>query len=450
MPELIRGPARTTKDIGPPGVPRRGRQLSLLGGALLVDSTEASLVSGLFPLIRQSLGISLGALGVLTAASKIVGVFTGPFWVWAAQRWSRKGVLVLATGLWGVWGVAAGFSQNFAQLLVLYTILAAGYAAAHPVITEIIGDLFDSSSRGRAVGLVYGAVALVSSVIGPLKGQLAGVDDGWRWGLWGIGAFNIALGCGIWLWFRDPGRGAAERQLADLGQEARAAHATKVTWSQAVALFRVRSLFILLVSRLLSGHLLISTFGVVYLVDVFGFSTQVASVVLLPMGIGYFLGTLLGGFAADWAARRSPRYGLVAVLQGAQFAFAVTAFFGTQIAYDGIALFAVFFGLMGMAQGINPPVNRPMVMAVTPPEQRAAAFAIYVSVFEAIAWAAFSLGAGFLGDVVGLRPVFLWVLVILMLVNGVVLTLLYRPYAQDVARVQRELDRRRTQALGAG
>ncbi|MEV6703823.1 hypothetical protein AB0M68_43070, partial [Streptomyces sp. NPDC051453] len=110
MPELIDGPARTTKDIGPPGVPRRGRQLSLLGGALLVDSTEASLVSGLFPLIRQSLGISLGALGVLTAASKIVGVFTGPFWVWAAQRWSRKGVLVLATGLWGVWGVAAGFS----------------------------------------------------------------------------------------------------------------------------------------------------------------------------------------------------------------------------------------------------------------------------------------------------------------------------------------------------
>ncbi|MFE2989102.1 MFS transporter [Streptomyces sp. NPDC059262] len=129
---------------------------------------------------------------------------------------------------------------------------------------------------------------------------------------------------------------------------------------------------------------------------------------------------------------------------------AVAAFFGTQIEYDGIALFAVFFGLMGVAQGINPPVNRPMVMAVTPPEQRAAAFAIYVSVFEAIAWAAFSLGAGFLGDVVGLRPVFLWVLVILMLVNGAVLTLLYRPYAQDVARVQGELDRRRRQALGAG
>ncbi|MET7514730.1 hypothetical protein ABZS88_14890 [Streptomyces sp. NPDC005480] len=47
-------------------------------------------------------------------------------------------------------------------------------------------------------------------------------------------------------------------------------------------------------------------------------------------------------------------------------------------------------------------------------------------------------------------PVFLWVLVVLMLVNGAVLTLLYRPYAQDVARVQGELDRRRSQALGAG
>jgi hypothetical protein len=47
-------------------------------------------------------------------------------------------------------------------------------------------------------------------------------------------------------------------------------------------------------------------------------------------------------------------------------------------------------------------------------------------------------------------PVFLWVLAVLMLVNGAVLTLLYRPYAQDVARVQGELDRRRSQALGAG
>ncbi|MCX4831368.1 MFS transporter [Streptomyces sp. NBC_01016] len=443
MPELSQSPVTPKAEVRVEG---RWRQLSLLGGTMLVDSTEASLVSSLFPLIRQSLGVSLGALGILTASAKVVGAFTGPFWVWAAQRWSRKSVLVMATGLWGVWGVAAGFSQNFTQLLVLYTVLAAGYAAANPIITELIGDLFGGSSRGRAVGVVYGAVSLVTAVIGPLKGQLAGVDDGWRWGLWGIGVFNILLGLALWAGFRDPGRGAAEEQLADLDRATRDAQA-KLTWTKALSLLRIRSLVVLLVSRLLSGHLLVGTFGVVFLVDVYGFSTQKASIVLLPFGVGYFLGTLLGGFAADRATRRSPRHGLVAVLQAAQFAFALFAYFGTQFGYDSIAVFCVFFALMGATQGINPSVNRPMVMAITPPELRGAAFALYVSIVEAIAWAAYSLGAGFLGDAVGLRAVFLWALVVLMLINGVFLTLLHRSYADDVARVQKELHARRERAL---
>lgn len=445
MSELIQGSARIPKDPGDVDVPGRWRQLSLLGGTLLVDSTEASLVSGLFPLIRQSLGVSLGALGTLTAASKVVGVVTGPLWVLAAQRYSRKSVLVVATGLWGVWGIAAGFAQNFGQLLVLYTILAAGYAAAHPLINEIIGDLFGGARRGRAVGFAYGAVALVGAVVAPLTGQLARVDDGWRWGLWGIGAFNVLLGLALLRWLRDPGRGAAETQLAGLDAAARAG-TPRLTWPRVVALLRIRSFALLLISRLLSGHLLITTFGIVFLVDVYGFSTETAAVVLLPQGLGYFAGTVAGGWAADRAVRRAPRRGLVAVLQGAQFAFAAVAFLGTQIDYGSIAVFAVFFGLMGFAQGMNPPVNRPMVMAVVPPELRGAAFAIYINVFEAVAWAMFGLGAGLLGDRFGLRAVFLWVLVILMAVNGLLLTLMYRTYAADVARVQRELDLRRDAA----
>ncbi|MFE6853198.1 MFS transporter [Streptomyces sp. NPDC057674] len=449
MPELIEDPTRTTKDPTGTTVKGRWRQLSLLGGALLVDNTEASLISGLFPVIRQALGVSLGALGILTAAGKIVGVLAGPLWVWVAQRWSRKGVLVLATGFWGAFGIAAGFAQDFTQLLVLCTVLAAGYAAAGPIATDVVGDLFDKKTRGRAIGMLYGGLALASSVFAALKGQLAGVEDGWRWGLWAIGALNVLFGVALWIWLRDPGRGASEHQLADLGRTVRETQ-TKVTRRQVTALFRFPSFVILLGSRLLSGHLLVGTFGVIFLVDAYGFSVQVASVVLLPMGIGYFAGTLLGGFLADWASRRSPRHGLVAVLQAAQFTFGIVAYFGTQIDYGSIGLFAFFFALMGLAQGVNPGVNRPMVMAITPPELRGAAFAVYITVFEAIAWAAFSLGAGFLGDAVGLRVVFLWVLVVLMAVNGAFLGLLYRTYAQDVARVQRELDRRRAEALAGG
>ncbi|MGW6749675.1 MFS transporter [Streptomyces sp. NPDC055006] len=439
MPELSKTAPLPDSDVETPG---RWRQLTLLTGTMLVDGAETGLVSSLFPMIRQSLGVSLGALGVLNAASKLVGVFTGPFWVWAAQRWSRKGVLALATGFWGAWGVAAGFAQTFTQLLVLYTVLAAGYAAAGPIITEVVGDLFDSSSRGRATGLQFAAITLVAAVLSPLLGQLAGISDGWRWALWSIGSINVLLGIGILFWFRDPGRGGAEKQLTGLDRAARDSSST-LTWAKAASLFKIRSLVVLLASRLLSGHLLVGTFGVVYLVDVYGFSTQTASFALLPLGAGSFLGNLLGGVAADWAARRSPRHGPVAVLQAAQFAFAIAAFAGTQFDWGDISLFGIFFALMGLAQGMNPSINRPMVMAVTLPELRGAAFALYLSVFEAIAWAAFGLGAGFLGDAFGLRPVFLGALVVLMLANGAFLTLLHRSYADDAARVQEVLRARR-------
>ncbi|MER5710282.1 MFS transporter [Streptomyces sp. NPDC002122] len=445
MPELIHDPSRIGQ-VPNTRVPGRWRQLSLLGGAMLVDNTEAGMIGGLFPVIRQALGLSLGALGVLTAAGKLIGVITTPLWVWAAERWSRKAVLVLCAGMWGVWGIAAGFAQNFTQLLLFSTLLTAGYAGAHPIITTFVGDLFDSASRGRAVGMLFGATALASSVFAALKGQLAGVEDGWRWGLWAIGTFSILFGLVLWRFLRDPGRGASEPQLADLDPATRNATGL-VNRRQVASLLKIPTLVVLLVSRLLSGHLLVFSFAVVFLVEVYGFTTQTASVVLMPLGIGYFAGTLLGGLAADRASRLSPRHGLPAVLQAAQILFAALAFLGTQFHYGGIGLYALFFGLMGVAQGVNPGINRPMIMAVVPPELRPAAFTLYISVFEAIAWALFGLGAGFLGDAIGLRSVFLWVLVILMLVNGAFLTLLHRTYARDTARLQAELDRRREQAL---
>ncbi|MFE7589752.1 MFS transporter [Kitasatospora sp. NPDC057512] len=450
-------PATAAADTGPdatagakadavPPVRGRWRQLSLLGGAMLVDGSEAGLVSGLFPVIRQALGLSLGSLGVLTAAGKLVGVVAGPLWTRAAHRWSRKSVLVLATGFWGVWGIAAGFARNFTQLLLLTTLLAAGYAAAHPLVPTILGDLFPGPSRGRATGALYGGLALAGSALGPLIGQLAGVEDGWRWGFWIIGTLNVAFGLVLLLFFRDPGRGAAEPQLAGLAGTPRAVRPT-LDRDALRSLLRIRTFAVLVVSRLLSGHLLLGSFAVVYLVDVFGFDTRTAAVVLLPLGLGYVLGTALGGFLADWADRRSPRHGLPTALQSAQIAFAVLAYLGTQIDYGGIGPYALLFLLMGTAQGVNPSLNRPMVLAVVPPELRDAAFTVYVSVAEALGWAAFTLGAGLAGDAFGLRPVFLTVLVGLMLANGLFLTLLHRPWADDVRRLQQDLDRRRT-ALG--
>lgn len=76
-------------------------------------------------------------------------------------------------------------------------------------------------------------------------------------------------------------------------------------------------------------------------------------------------------------------------------------------------------------------------------ELRRQAYAIWLTVFETIAWALFSLLAGSLAATLGIQGVFLWILVVLMIVNGLLLSVLYTTYPRDVARVARTLETRR-------
>lgn len=154
-----------------------------------------------------------------------------------------------------------------------------------------------------------------------------------------------------------------------------------------------------------------------------------------------------GGYLVALLDRALPDRGRVAYLQIAQILFAVVAFFGTQFHYGNIGIYAIFWALFGLCRGINPPVNRPIVAAVVLPELRGQAFAIWLTIFETIGWALFSVAAGAFAVSLGIQTVFLWVLVILMLVNAAVLTILYRVYPRDVRNVEDELEERRLVAL---
>ncbi|OKI26390.1 hypothetical protein A6A25_32415 [Saccharothrix sp. CB00851] len=397
-----------------------------LGGVAVLDTAETSAIAVLFPAIRQTFGLSLSALGLLGAIVKLAGVVFGPFWVWVARRTSRKGVLVVACGLWSGWGVAAGFAQSFTQLLVLYAVLAVGCAAADPIVNDVVGDLFGDRARGRAAGGLYALLVLGSTALLPTIGQLTRLPDGWRIGLWVLSGLGVLSGLALLLFFEEPPVGG-KRPVTRAGDG---------TWQAVRTVLKVPTFRLMLGSRLLSGHLLVLSFGVVYLVDEHHFDNATAALVILPFGLGYVVGALTGGVVGDRRHARDPRSGRIKVLQLAQVSFAVVAFFGTQFDWGGIGVFAVFFAGMGFLQGVNPGVNRPIVMAVVPARARGVAFAMYLSVFEGLVWATYQVGGGYLGDVFGLEAVFLVGVVGLMLVNAAYLTLLYRCYPRDAARAR--------------
>ena len=429
-------------------VPHRWRNLATLTGVTVVDSTESGLTTTLFPTIAAALRLNTGQLGLLAALGKLVAVPFGPGWVWLAGRTSRRTALIAATVSGGVFGIIAGFANDFTHLLIANTLMAACIIGAGPISNSIISDSFDDRHRGRAVGYFYGVSALLGSFIGPLVAQLSGFSDGWRYGMWIIGGICILAGAGIFFFYKEPGIGAAERQLADLSERGR--RGQRVTVASVISLFKIPTFSVMMLSRLLSGHLLIAVFGIQFLVTERGFTNATAALVLLPFGFGYFAGTVGGGWIVAALDRVLPRRGRVAFIQCAQILFAVIAFFGTQFHYEAIGVYAVFWALMGFAQGLNPGVNRPIVMSVVLPELRGQAFAIFLTVFETIGWALFSLGAGILAETLGIQTVFLWILVGLMLVNAAVLSALYVTYPKDRDQVTATLEERRMTALAKG
>src|SRR5699024_4492892 len=92
---------------------KRGRAVTSLGFSQAVDNSESGLMNTFFPLIRNAFGLGYGDLGILSSLPMFARMLFGPTWAIAADRFGRKRILVLVTGVWGLWTVLAGFAPNY-------------------------------------------------------------------------------------------------------------------------------------------------------------------------------------------------------------------------------------------------------------------------------------------------------------------------------------------------
>ncbi|MGI9147495.1 MAG: MFS transporter [Chloroflexota bacterium] len=167
----------------------------------------------------------------------IVGVPAGPAWVWLASRIGRRGALLATTLTGGAFGIAAGFSNDFVQLLVCNALRAACVIGGSPIANAVLAESFADRDHGKAAGYFYGAASLITSTIGPLIALFTGLTDGWRYGMWAIGGICILSGTLVALLFKDPDVGASEKQLADLSAADRVK--SRVTVQSVLSLFRI-------------------------------------------------------------------------------------------------------------------------------------------------------------------------------------------------------------------
>lgn len=107
---------------------------------VFLDGLDTAAMGFIAPALTQDWGIDRASLGPVMSAALIGMVFgalgSGPL----ADRFGRKGVLVVAVFLFGLFSLISAYSSNLDQLLVLRLLTGIGLGAAMPNATTLLSE----------------------------------------------------------------------------------------------------------------------------------------------------------------------------------------------------------------------------------------------------------------------------------------------------------------------
>jgi MFS family permease len=171
---------------------RRGPLAVLLTGIFLIV-LDFFVVNVALPSVQRDLDADTTALQWLVAGYALT--FGGLLLVSSriADRWGRRRMFVLGTGLFVLSSALCGFAPNVDTLLVARLVQGAAAAMVAPTVLSLIGDVYDGPQRVRALGAyatVMGVAAASGQLIGGLLIHLDIAGSGWR----SIFLVNVPIG----------------------------------------------------------------------------------------------------------------------------------------------------------------------------------------------------------------------------------------------------------------
>jgi MFS family permease len=433
-----------------PSQKKSGRTLFALGLGYLVDQGEAQSMGVLSRLIQAAWGVSYDAIGLMETLRSIAQTVSAPFWGYAADRFSRKKVLMFGTGVWGLWTVALGLAPTFESLMVLRAISGLGLGCLMPATFSLLGDHYPQAKRGMALGII-GLVGLLGTVLGVLAMGFVATAELWRWGFVGLGIASILSGAAIWWLVEEPPRGSAEPELAGL-----MTHANEKTYSIRVKdmlqTLRIPTVWAAIGQGVLgtSPWVVMSIYFVNWLVTDLGYDNAItfagkgsAPVVFAMIVVGAAIGNLMGGLIGDRAEQISPKYGRTVIGQ-----FSVLS--GIPPMYLLItnapnlgywSLVGGFFITAVMLSWAGRGAKEPMMQAVVLPELRSSAYSI-VAVVEGGLSAFAGLIAGSLAVKYGLTTALLWTVPFPWVICAVLFSAFYFTYPSDARKAREAIEAR--------
>jgi len=412
-----------------------------LSAAAFVDSAEDYSLSILWASMYQPLGMRVGQLGTILGISGLIRTLTLPFWGWAADRFSRKAILVGITGIWGLWTLAVGFVHNFEQIMAVRIISSLGLAVLWPTAFSLLSDLFDSKERGRAAGVMT-AISftgdLASYAILPALAALN--PEGWRIGFIAMGIASSLTGL-LMLGINDPPRGSTEPEISDVARESEERFTIRL--ADLPHLGKIRTWWVLLFQNSIDAVGMSVLYGWAYTwLDSLGLG-QSAFMVVILLTLGTLLGQLFFGWLGDKLDIRYPQRGrsMMALIGFIITCPALWAFIA--LGPRSVGMLMIFGALSGLGiASVDTGARWPISQSVMPPELRSSGRATLDMVRGIIGTLAVTFTT-YLVDHYGLTTMLLLMIPIPKLIGAVLWVPVLWTYPYDRQRLHTLLEERR-------
>jgi FSR family fosmidomycin resistance protein-like MFS transporter len=291
-----------TAVASPPVRPVHGTSLAVLfgiSGSHLLNDLMQFLLPALYPLLKETYGLSYLQIGLLTLAQQITACLLQPAFGLYGDVKPKPFWLPLSLAIVGIGVVMLATANGFGMLFLASMVMGTGSALFHPEASRM-ARLASGGRLGFAQSL-FQVGGNLGTALGPLAAAMLLLPLGQISTAW----FGLAALLGF-LILRQVARWYAERQRQLATQPRPVIAKPKLTRNRLVIAFAV------IAALLLSKYVYIETFKSYYsfyIINKFGLSAQDAQFFLFLFLGSIAAGTFIGGPVGD-------RFGRLAVIWG--------------------------------------------------------------------------------------------------------------------------------------
>ena len=190
--------------------------VAMLWWVCFFNYADRQAMSSLLPLLQRNFGFDAVELGWIGSAFAWVYAAMAPVAGLAADRFSRKALILTACIVWSFFTLATSWCGGFAALVAIRALTGLGEAFYFPAAMSLISDYHGARTRSRAMAWHQSAV-YAGTILGSWVAATLAERFGWRVPFYFFGPAGILLALMLGRWLRETKRGAAEEVSLERG-----------------------------------------------------------------------------------------------------------------------------------------------------------------------------------------------------------------------------------------